>query len=260
MRFYSKLNTLYKKTANYFYYSGRDKIIDPINPIYHLRKHYERESREKIESDSELSAILHSMLAKSDSTGCEFGDYYELYRSIRSLKPKCVLECGSGISSGIIAYSLKQLADEFNHTTTFVSMEENPFYHDQVKTIFPDSLRPYVSFVLAEREENKFGSLWGCFYKEVPDYPYDFVFIDGPTERKDSRSPKCFNADFIQVVEKTKNPVVGLLDQRVTTYWALKSLMTGAKIRYSVVKKVTTITADRNSFGSATKMQRREGG
>ena len=97
------------------------------------------------------------MISASDSTGCEFGDYLELYKTIKHLKPKYVLECGSGVSSCVIAYALMEIQNETGIKRKFISMEENEFYHEQVKKIFPEPLAEYVDFVLSERIEKEYG-------------------------------------------------------------------------------------------------------
>jgi hypothetical protein len=74
---------------------------------------------------------------------------------------------------------------------------------------------------------------------------YRFVFIDGPTLRRQDGAPKCFNADILHVVARAEGPVEALLDQRIGTLWALRELMPGAKFRYDPVRKVTRIRAAR---------------
>lgn len=179
---------------------------------------------------------------KSQSYGCEFSDYLELYKTIISFNPKYILELGSGISSCVIAYAIKKLCELSRHKARFISMEENQFYYQQIKDIFPDDLKHYVTFVRSNRRERMYGDFLGCFYEDIPNYPYDFVYIDGPTLRATPSSPKCFNSDFINIVMKSNIPVQGMLDQRIGTYWTLKKLLLKAKVRYHPIKKITTIT------------------
>lgn len=80
-------------------------------------------------------------------------------------------------------------------------------------------------------------------YQTFPDYPYDFVFIDGPTLRRGPSSQKCFNADFINIVARSGHNVAGLLDQRIGTLWAYRKLIPGAKIIYNPIKRLTRIRA-----------------
>ena len=45
---------------------------------------------------------------KTESTGCSYTDYFFLYRLIRKHKPTQVLECGTGVTTLVIAYALNQ--------------------------------------------------------------------------------------------------------------------------------------------------------
>ena len=243
-----KLRALYRNILVYGYYSDRKKRINVINPIYHRRRQYERECRRRIAKNVLLKGYIDQMISRSDSTGCEYSDYFELYHSIMEQSPRYILECGSGISSCVIACAIEKLKKHHREPVVFVSMEENAYYHEQVKRIFPGALQHRVNFVLSDRKESQFGPFRGCFYKNVPDYPYDFVFIDGPTERADAGAQKCFNADYLRIIKKSTHAVNGLLDQRITTYWAFKKLMPRASIRYEVVKKLTSIKADKKSL------------
>jgi hypothetical protein len=155
------------------------------------------------------------------------------------------LELGSGISSFVIAFALRELEDGCK--PTFYSMEEDRYYHNQIVEIFPSDLKDSVHFVLSDRFEKDFGMYRGCYYKDVPDLPWDFVFIDGPTEddrfkHEDNRSRtrRCILADFLNVLHRSKRNVNALLDQKITTLWAYKKLL-NAKISYNPIVKMTSI-------------------
>lgn len=239
--FFRKIKILYRLIVIYLYYTAKP---NNINPIHYMRIYFQGSCLNKLRNDhEELFKLLLKMISLSNSTGCEFGDYLLLYNTIKKIKPKCVLECGSGITSCVIAFALKENYQKSGIKSKFISLEENQYYHEQVKKIFPDSLNEYVQFVLSERVEKEYLGELGCFYENMPNYDYDFVFIDGPTLRSTQSSPKCFNADIINILEKL-NPdqrVDVLIDQRVGTYWVLKSLIPGAKIEYDVVKKIAKI-------------------
>ena len=58
--------------------------------------------RRCIESAGELPRLLCTYLSKTESTGCSWSDYAALYRRIRTLRPREVLECGTGVSTVVI--------------------------------------------------------------------------------------------------------------------------------------------------------------
>jgi hypothetical protein len=118
--------------------------------------------------------------------------------------------------------------------------------------IFPEELTDFAEFVRSDRVERWYGDYRrypGCHYAAVPSYPYDFVFIDGPTERRTPDAPKCFDADFIDVLLASDRKVCGLLDQRISTYWTFRELIPGARVRYHPIEKLTRIAeADRSAL------------
>jgi hypothetical protein len=242
------LSTLIRKASNaprrcalYFYYTAKPHSI---NPIHHMRLHYQGAAIACLRSKhTELFRELIKFIAASDSTGCEFGDYLELYNTIRWLKPRYALECGSGVSSLVIAYALRENSAEAGRSGKLISLEENPTFHEQVKAIFPAWLNEYVEFVLSPRCEKQYGPYWGSFYENIPEHEYDFMFIDGPTVQRDRTSHVCFNSDIINVLLASRNNqrIDALIDQRIGTYRNLRRLIPGARIRYHPVKKLTRI-------------------
>lgn len=45
---------------------------------------------------------------QTGSTGCNMTDYYVLYKQIRNIKPVEILECGTGVSTLVIAHTLTE--------------------------------------------------------------------------------------------------------------------------------------------------------
>ena len=241
-----KRKSLYSKTAAYLYYRAEPKYL---NPLHYLRSAYESYARNKLSRENrELFEHLEEIRIKSQSTGCSYSDYYTLYKMIQFLNPKYVLECGSGISTLVIAYALREQYDKTKLASTFISAEEDRFYHEQIKSIFPETLKAFVDFQRLEREETFYNSYRGCYYAKIPELPYEFVFIDGPTLRKTPDSIKCFNSDIINILTKSRNKTTALLDQRIETLHILKILLPTAKITYNPIKRLTKIIADPTSL------------
>lgn len=231
------LALLYSRIVIYFYYTAKPHFI---NPIHKLRIKNENNAEIALRKNPELWQIIQYMLQKSSSTGCEYSDLFELYKIIYHGDYRFILELGSGISTAVVAYAIK---NKNNHTRKplFVSMEENVIYYQQIKSILPSQLQPYVSLNLSSRIERSYDGYLGCNYSDVPDHPYDFIFIDGPTERGSSGSPKCFNADIINITKQSKHPIKAMLDQRIWTYWILKKLLPNAKVKYYPIKKISIL-------------------
>ena len=118
--------------VNYFYYKGNPPYF---NPIYYWRLLYNKKCVSKLRENNELWSILNTVCHTSSSTGCDYSDYYELYCIIKKLRPRYILECGSGISTCVIALALKEIYEEHGKKGTCVSVEELPEYFNNLKAI-----------------------------------------------------------------------------------------------------------------------------
>ncbi|MDD3288026.1 MAG: class I SAM-dependent methyltransferase [Alphaproteobacteria bacterium] len=181
-----------------------------------------------------LWAALQEYLAKTKSTGCNMTDYWFLYRAIRRLKPIEVLECGTGVSTLVIAHALMENELETKQRGRITSMEEISEWIEMAQQILPAQYKPYVDFCLSGTCEDYFSVFRGVRYESLPNRPYDFIFIDGPkyVSPKDGQ-PTC-DFDFIHILRKTTNPIAGLVDKRVSTCFMLQQLI-GSKITYNPV-------------------------
>jgi hypothetical protein len=223
--------------TNYFYYTAKPHLL---NPIHYARIWNERRIYARVRHDvPELFDVIRTM-TPAGSTGCGFSDYWELYSWVRRNAPLWVLECGGGVSSGVIATALAQ-----NQRGRLISLDESRSYLDRAAALLPAHLRPWVEFHHSELGFQRYAGLPGIFYRDVPQHPYEFVFIDGPAGPP--RSPaveKPFNSDFINVLLRTpERSVAAMIDQRITTLWAFRQLMPSASIRYYVTKRLTYVVA-----------------
>jgi hypothetical protein len=236
-----KVQVLITIIMNYFWYTARPKSI---NPLHHLRMRRERYSVQRIKKNyPHLYSEISEILTKSSSTGGEWSDYLTLYEVVRRLQPNNILELGSGISSLVICHALNQNNDETEKMGMLFSMEENDFYHENIKSIFPKKYSKYVNFLHSPRKEKEFEKLLGSYYENIPNIKYDFIFIDGPTDRKPGDTRKSFNADLVNLInDNLLDDFYAVLDQRITTYLSYKKLLPKYKVKYDVVKKITCIS------------------
>lgn len=178
---------------------------------------------------------LGAYLEKSVSTGCDYVDYLALYRHIRTHKPGWVLELGTGASTVVIAYALKE-----NGSGKVVSMEDHEYYLEATKNIFPKELKDVVEFHLSPAVEKTRDFFRGGGYKEIPAHDYEYVFVDGPNLLVNTDRPADaefgFNFDFIEAVKLSNKPVAGLIDTRTTTSF-IYSLLLGDKFRYNYLQR-----------------------
>lgn len=182
----------------------------------------------RLRSDSELWECLRPVFEKSLSTGCDYSELLKLYNHVCKRRPATILELGSGVSTAVIAYAIRSL-ESTGYRCTFISMEEDEKYHNQILEILPKVLRSYVSIIHSPTEDRKIhGGLIARCYKNKPILEYDFVFIDGPQV---PRSGGYFDGDILDVLEWNASPLVAFLDQRIKTREALRKLIPFANVK-----------------------------
>jgi predicted O-methyltransferase YrrM len=202
----------------------------------------ERRAEEELRRKEVLWNLLQEYRRGSPSTGCLYSDYMLLYNYVREKKPVEVLECGTGLSTVVIAYALKENEAEFDIAGRVTSMEESQAYYNAALPLIPEELKKYVDLVLSPLTEGRYHYFRGMKYANLPDRPYDFVFIDGPDQSCDPRENDdvLFDFDFIDVVRKSQKPVGALIDTR-THICFVYSILFGDKFRYDYVRKVGII-------------------
>ena len=230
----------YNRISLYFYYTAKPAFL---NPIFYLRKRRERNSIKELKKidNGRLLSYINLLISESKSTGCEYSDYYSLWQVLNEKKPNLILECGSGISTVVFGYySLKESNSE--NQIKIISLEEQKKYYDNINKIYPKDLKQNVEFLLRDRKEKLYDGNLGSYYDDIPDLNYDFIYVDGPVDRKvfnDKKHPKTFNADLINILLKGGCKINAALDQRIHTYRVYRKLLTKSKVKYSVVKKLT---------------------
>ncbi len=175
--------------------------------------------------ETELYATVERFKTIAHSKGFNKGykhyaKYYTLYNFIRTRKPQCVLECGSGVTTLVILLALKE-----NGSGSLVSMDEDEFFGNTVRGIAHEMF-PGSSFEMnvIPSMPGTYGDLSGMQYRELPDRPYDLMFVDGP-------QTLTIDIDPFYVLEKNpKIPVI--IDVRLATVLALKTKHPSARFNF----------------------------
>lgn len=189
-----------------------------------------------LSSHQALWQELQHYLEKTKSTGCGYIDYACLYQAIRTQKPTNVLECGTGVSTLIIAHALMENERETGIKGQVTSMEEHDEWLQMSMSLLPAQYRQYVEFRLSGIVEDKYSLFRGIRYESIPQKEYDFVFVDGPKYRAPSDGMATFDFDFIYILSRSDKPVSGLVDKRLSTVFVLQQLLGPEKVTYSVIK------------------------
>lgn len=141
-----------------------------------------------------------------------YAKYHTLYTSIRKRKPQFVLECGSGVTTLVILLALKE-----NEEGRLISMDEDSFFGGTVKKIV-DHMFPGapLDMHIVPAVSDVYSGIIGTRYEHLPDYQYDFVFVDGP---------QTDGVDLDVFPLLAQNPRLSvLIDVRFSTVMALKKL------------------------------------
>jgi hypothetical protein len=172
---------------------------------------------------------------ESKFRGADHWDYLTLYESVRRLKPREVLECGTGLTTVPLAAALADNEREGHGPGRVTSMEDMEPWHDMAVRLFPDELKAHVDMVLSPRTEYTYAMFRGAGYAEVPERPYTFAWVDGPDPVLPADGQKTFDFDFLNVVRRSDQPVWGLIDARNMTAFVFQKIFGTGKVRHDAM-------------------------
>jgi len=166
-----------------------------------------------------------------------------LYKNVRDIKPVEVLECGTGVSTLVIAHALMENEVETGKYGRVTSMEEVREWADMAEKLLPETYRNRVEIVVSPTVEDCYSMFRGVRYRDLPDREYDFVFVDGPKYQSPQDNHPTFDFDYLHILRNSKTPVAGLIDQRVSTVFVLQQLLGIDKVRYSPALGICYLSA-----------------
>ena len=193
---------------------------------------YSKQDLKNLRKNTELFNTLTDYRKISNSTGCSFSDMWILYSYTKKYKPKEILECGTGLSTIVMAQALMENEKQGHRQGRITSMEDQEKWYRHAKSIMPDQLKPYIDLIHSEKVEYCYAIFRGVGYKNIPERPYELVFIDGPETTTPSDGMTAFDFDYIQLVKKSSNPVFGIIDKRIGTSYVYQKLFGLDKVKY----------------------------
>lgn len=200
-----------------------------------LRKIAQIKAKRMLQRNDGLRNALQAYLQETKSTGCGYIDYACLYQMIRSTKPVEVLECGTGVSTLVIAHALMENESETSRGGRVTSMEEHEGWLEMSRKLLPNKYAKYVDFRLSGTVEDQYSLFRGVRYEDIPDRTYDFVFVDGPKYVSPVDGAATFDFDYIHVLRSADRPIGCLVDKRLSTVFVLQQLLGADKVKYSTV-------------------------
>ena len=200
-----------------------------------VRDKVEKNNLKNMRKNNELWKVLNDYMAKSKSTGCQYSDYWELYSFVRKNKPKEILECGTGVSTIVMAYALLENEKE-GYNGRITSVESVKEYYEMAKEILPVHIAPYVDLICSPLIEDYYALFRGVRYKDVPlDRTYDFVYVDGPSYTAPSDGTIAFDFDYLHIVKNSDKPVYAIIDKRVSTCYVFQKIFGLEKVKYNAL-------------------------
>ena len=202
-------------------------------PVFKLTKSvYDRRALQKLKNNIELYQILTNYIEQSESTGCSYSDYWTLYNTIREDKPAEILECGTGISTIVMAYALLENERQANVTGRITSMEDDDAWYQKAQNLIPQKLRPYIEIIHSAKVEYCHSIFRGVGYQDIPHRAYEFVFVDGPETTAPSDGTLAFDFDLINVVTRAEQSVSAIVDKRAATCYVFQKLFGIDKVKF----------------------------
>ncbi|MBX2932303.1 MAG: class I SAM-dependent methyltransferase [Chitinophagaceae bacterium] len=189
---------------------------------------------EKYIQENNLQPLLDKVNAASNSTGAELYDYVTLHSYITTHKPQYILECGTGKSTWILAHALQQNHLRGGVKGIVISMESIEHWYNEAKNIFPEELKEYAEIHHSPATTYMYSFIKGTAFTQVPDYPYDFVFVDGPelTITENGNSYETVNMDFIRFLLSSNKTATAIIDSRLRTSLAYGNIFGKDKVKF----------------------------
>jgi|SRR3990172_7923343 len=189
-------------------------------------------TKDYISKNKNLREIIEYANGCSKSSGVSLSDYVALYQTVRRNKPKFVLECGTGKTTMIIAQAMIDNCEESPcNELKLISMEHNKEWYDHAVSLIPEKFNGFLEIHYSPMDTYGYSFIRGTVYKETPDYPYEFVFVDGPSQGFEGEATMC-NMALAKVVEMSEKPVTALIDNRKHTVLAYTMIFGVDKVKY----------------------------
>ena len=185
---------------------------------------------------------------RSNTTGTKFPTLWRAVRLILEENPLLILECGTGLSTIVLAAAVKQLRARIpGYAGRIVSMESVEHWFANARKNLPEKYADVVELVLGPRVKYEFLLFRGYCHSNIPPLDYDFVFLDGPSYEDDNGGSFC--ADVFHVVETSLAPVIrGVIDTRVSSVFVLQKVFGRRAVRYYPFTRTSDFTVKRQPF------------
>ena len=179
-----------------------------------------------------MEAELKRYSQGSNTTGTQPITLWLCVRSILSTKPRMILESGTGASTIVLSLAVKKLKSEDDtYDCKIVSMESVKEWYDVAQANLPEHHSDIVEIIYGPRQKYEVSMFRGYIHSNIPDYNYDFVYLDGP--KFDDEKGTSFCADPIYLYQKSEKKVLkGVFDGRASSAFVIQTLFGKKAINY----------------------------
>lgn len=179
-----------------------------------------------------LRKIFDDYKAKTNSTGTKFPTLYRAVKIIQKHRPEILLESGTGLSTIVLAETLRQLkARDSTYHPRIISMESIEKWHGMAVELLPDQYRSFVEIRLGPREKYEYSIFRGYCHTNIPNLDYDFVFLDGPSYSDPKGATSCLDAIKVRLSSRT-NRIRTVVDTRVSSVFVMQCIFGGSVLKY----------------------------
>jgi hypothetical protein len=193
--------------------------------IKFCRRRTEKAAQNYLRKNKVLNSLIDELSKQSKSFGLSNYEYVALYQMVRKIKPVYALECGTGKSTYIIAHAMCMNGNG-NKLVTMEESEEwtnaqkkalsHMLSHKQAGTWFPGLKDNFIELIHSATTSERHRIWEGSRYKDVKDYPYSFIMVDGPALTDEY----FLNMDLIKVLKTNTESISVWLEGR----WAIVAM------------------------------------
>ena len=180
----------------------------------------------------EIHNVIKNYTTITQSTGTKYPTLFLAVDLILKKKPRYILESGTGTSTLVLAEAVMKLQKKDpSYKCKIISMESIPKYFEMAEKILPEKYSSIVEIRLGEREVFKYSIFRGYCHSNIPDYDYDFSFLDGPNYNDDKGSSTCMDSIKIRLKSRAQT-IACVVDTRVSSVFMLQQIFGTKALKY----------------------------
>jgi hypothetical protein len=158
----------------------------PSEIIWHFRLKFDEKKAKTYLLDNGILNIIP--IGEKEEFPPNFYDLYFLHRTIRTRRPKVILEFGLGFSTIVMSHALYQNDQDLiragkplGQKSKLFSIDTNKKWIENTGKKLEDPLKEYVELIQSDSEISIWEGELCHFYNQLPDIVPHFVYLDGPS-------------------------------------------------------------------------------